>query len=297
LVKKPLVSQEMAALFSDVGKPTEDLIKNVFPSESSNRFESEVNSKSSFGSKVQVVVVKKGDAFSSTFKPTYPFTLGETKGELKFQLGTDNKTSIDSSFNLAAVSGLKVKLGTNDTNVNAGFDYTNASFSSNFKLDYPVRSKDAPSLEASSVFVRGNYSFGARLAHSLAGNSAPSVEAKVQAQIGDSSVSLNAKQCPKELCFALAYLHRVSASRTLAAKVAFAPGNGAITDQVGITLVSANQVNDTTLVKARYRSQPGLLAFGISSALCSSSTLELGTEFPANLSGSPYYNVKLIYNF
>lgn len=110
----------MAALFSDVGKPTQDLISNIFPSESSNKFETEVNSKSSFGSKVQVVVTKKGDAFTSTFKPTYPVNLGETKGEVKFQLGTENKTSIDTSFNLAAVSGLKLKLGTNDTTVNAG---------------------------------------------------------------------------------------------------------------------------------------------------------------------------------
>ena len=289
----------MAALFSDVGKPTQDLISNIFPSEGANKFETEVNSKSSFGSKVQVVVTKKGDAFTSTFKPTYPVNLGETKGEVKFQLGTENKTSIDTSFNLAAVSGLKLKLGTNDTTVNAGFDYTNASFSTNVKLDYPVRSKDAPSIEAASVFVRGNYSFGARLAHSLAGDSTPNVEAKAQAQLGDSTVNVNVKQCPKNktLCCAFAYLHRVSAARSLATKITFCAGKPSLAEQVGITLVSSNQVNDTTLVKARYRSQPGLLGFALSSALCTSSTLELGTEFPANLSGTPYYNVKLIYNF
>jgi len=286
----------MAALFSDVGKPAEDLIKNVFPSDASNHFETEVNSKSSFGSKVQVVV-KKGDTFSTTVKPTYPFTLGNTNGEVKIQIGTNNKTSVDTSFNLASVSGLKVKLGTNDTNVNGGIEYVNAAFSTNVKVDYPVRSKDAPSVEVASVFVHGNYTCGARLAHSLAGPSSPNIEAKLQGDLGNSTVSLNVKEASKNLSFAFGYLHRVSASRTLATKVTFSPGHSSFAQQVGVTLVSANQVNETTLVKARYSSQPGLLAFGISSALCKSSTLELGAEFPANLSGAPYYSAKLSYNF
>jgi hypothetical protein len=180
-----------------------------------------------------------------------------------------------------------------------GIEFANASFSTNVKLDYPLPSKDAKAatIEAASVFVRGNYSFGARVSHTLDAKPATAVEAKVQAELGDSSVSLNAKQCSKGRAFAFGYLHRVSAARTLATKVTFAPGASSFAEQVGLTLVTANQVNDTTLVKARFRSNPNVLAFGISSALCSSSTLELGTEFPANLAGSPNYNIKLIYNF
>jgi len=285
----------MAAQFADVGKPTEDLIKNVFPSEPSNHFETEVNSKSSFGSKVQVVV-KKDETFTTVFKPTYPFTLGDTKGELKAQIGTENKTSVDSSFSLASVSGLKIKLGTNDTNVNGGFEYANGSFSANAKVDYPVRSKGAPKVDLASVFVHGSYSVGAHVTHKLDG-SAPEIEAKIQSELGSSSVTLLAKQSSKDLGFGFGYLHRVSAARTLATKVCFIPGQGSFAQQVGVTLVSANQVNETTLVKARYTSRTNNLGFGISSALCPNSNLELGAEFPANLVGSPYYNVKLTCNF
>jgi len=285
----------MAAQFADVGKPTEDIFKNVFPTTSSNHFETEVNSKSSFGSKVQVVFKKDAD-FITLFKPTYPFALGDTKGELKIQVGTDNKTSVDSSFNLASVSGLKIKLGTNDTNVNGGFEYANDSFSANAKIDYPVRSKSVPKVDLSSVFVRGSYSLGAHVTHKLDGSS-PEFEAKVQSELGNSSVTFLAKQSEKELGFGFGYLHRISAARTLATKVCFVPGQGTIADQVGVTLVTANQVNETTLVKARYTSRTNNLGFGISSALCANSNLELGAEFPATLVGSPYYNVKLTYNF
>src|SRR6185312_5543372 len=78
-----------------------------------------------------------------------------------------------------------------------GFEYANSSFSANAKVEYPVRVKGALKLDVASVFFHGNYAVGAHVIHSLDG-SAPIVEAKVQGDLGNSSISLFGKQSAKE---------------------------------------------------------------------------------------------------
>jgi hypothetical protein len=112
----------MAALYADVGKSAEDLLSNVFPSAGAadNTFKTEVNAKTVAGSKVQVVLDRRDDAVVATFKPTYPVSVGDVQGELKLELSTDSKSKVDTSFNVNAISGLKLKLGVNQAGLNGG---------------------------------------------------------------------------------------------------------------------------------------------------------------------------------
>jgi len=282
----------MAALFADVGKNADDLLKNVFPT-AETHFETEVNSKTVAGSKVQVIVARDKEAVKATFKPTYPVSVGDVQGELKLQLSTDNKSKVDTSFNVNAISGLKLKLGVNDAGLNGGFDYASGNLSSNLKVDYPQRK--APSVEAASVFVHGHYALGGKVFFDLSEHS-PVVEAKIERVSEDASTTIHATRKEAELQLALSYFIRVNASRSLASKITFVPGASSFADHVNVSLATSNQVNDSTLVKARYTSSDNSIAFGLAHTLNSNLSVELGTAFPASFGAGSVYNVKLIYN-
>jgi len=284
----------MATPFSALGQPTSDLLSDVFPEEE-NKFETEVNSKASCGSKVQVLLskVRDGSGLLATFKPTYPFTFGSIKGELKAQLSTDGKTAVDTSLGVSAVEGLKLKLGTTNISVTGGFDYSNQFVNTNVQLEFPIKG-EAPTLKAASVFVHGNYSLGASVVHNL-GNSgaAPDVEGKVGLNFPDNNLIFNVARKKSNLTLGLSFLHRLSETRSLGSKLEFVPGQ---LSHANLIVVTSNKVNDDTVVKARFDTSRSALAFGVSNALNQNLTLEYGTDFRADLSGSSVYNLKLIYN-
>jgi len=282
----------MAALFADVGKNADDLIKNVFPT-AENRFETEINAKTVAGSKVQVVLARQKDGMLATFKPTYPVSIGDVQGELKLQLSTDSKSKVDTSFNVNAISGLKLKLGVSDAGLNGGFDYVSGSLSSNLKVDYPQRK--APSVEAASVFVHGHYVLGGKVVYNMAEHT-PVVEAKIERVSSDASTVIHATRKEAELQLAVSYFIQVSATRSLASRITFVPGVASFAENVNVALATSNKVNDTTLVKARYSTSDNSLAFGVAHTLNSNLSVELGTSFPASFGAGSVYNVKLIYN-
>jgi len=284
----------MASSFADIGKSASDLLSDVFPGDN-NKFETEVNAKASNGSKVQVVVARKDDALLATFKPTYPLSFGAVKGELKAQLSTDGKSKVDTSLNVSAVEGLKIKVGTTNTNVNGGFDYSSQNLNTNFKLDFPLQSAAAPTLEAASVFVQGKYSLGARFVYVL-GNAgtAPEVEGKLGLNSQDSDLVLNVARNKKaDVTLNLTSFHRLGENRTLGSKLEFVPGQLALAN---LTVATSNRINADTVVKARFNTARGALGFGVSNALNRNLTVEFGTDFRADLSAPSVYNVKLVYN-
>jgi hypothetical protein len=280
----------MATSFADLGKNANDLLSEGFPG-AENKVEAEINAKASCGSKVQVQVSRNKDgALVSTFKPTYPLSFGGANGELKAQLSTDGKTKIDTSFNIAAVQGLKLKLGTTNTAFNGGFDFATGAFNSNLKVDYPLGGE--PALEAASVFVHGDYAVGAKVSTPL-GAPAPVVEGKLAAHhTGNAFVVNVARNKSKELALGFSYFHKISDTRSLASKADFVPGQLALSN---LTLATSNKVNDDTTVKARFDTARGAVAFSVSNTLSKNLTLELGSDFRADLSNS-VYNVKFIYN-
>jgi len=285
----------MATSYADLGKSTSDLLTDVFPG-AENKFETEINAKASCGSKVQVLVTraKEGSGLLSTFKPTYPIIFGSVKGELKAQLSTDGKTKVDTSLGVSAVEGLKLKLGTTNTNVNGGFDYSHKNLNTNIKLDFPLIKGAAPTLDAASVFVHGNYFLGARVVTAF-GNSgaAPDIESKFGLKFPEHDVVFNVARKKSDVSLGLSHLHRLSETRSLGSKVEFVPGQFALANLI---VVTSNKVNNDTVFKARFDTTRRALAFGVSSALNPNLTVEYGTDFRADLSGSSVYNLKLIYN-
>ena len=204
----PSSTNTMAALFADVGKSADDLLKNVFPSAAENHFETEVNAKTVAGSKVQVILARQNDGVLATFKPTYPVNVGDVQGELKLQLSSDSKSKVDAAFNVNAISGLKLKLGVSDAGLNGGFDYVSGTLSSNLKVDYPQ--KKAPSVEAASIFLRGSYAVGGKVVYELNGNS-PALEAKVERISSDASTVVHVTRTnAAEIQLALSYFICVS---------------------------------------------------------------------------------------
>jgi len=288
----------MATSFADLGKNASDLLTDVFPG-TENKFEAEVNAKDAYGSKVQVIVskVKEGNGLLATFKPTHPFTLADNRGELKAQLSTDGKTKVDTTFNVNAVEGLKLKFGTTNTNFNGGFDFSSPSVNTNFKLDFPLQApgQSAPTLDAASVFViNGIHSVGARVVYPLANSRAvPDVEGKLGLKISGNDLFINLARKNAKPSLGVSYLHRLSETRTLGSKVEFFPGQVSLAN---VILVTSNKVNNETTVKARVDTARGSLAFGVSNALNSNVTLEFGTDFRADLSAPSTYSLKVIYN-
>jgi hypothetical protein len=284
----------MASLYADLGKSSDDLIEKVFAGDE-NKFETEVNAKTVSGTKLQILVSKNKDgSLVSSFKPTYPLTIGGSNAELKVDLSTSNKSKVDASFNVQAVSGLKVKVGTTDSTVNGGFEYTSSNLSTNLKLNYPL-SKGFPALDAASVFVHGRFSLGARVDYKL-NEGEPNVEAKIQSQCPDTTVVFNVQRNRTDLLFGLSYFHQLSATRSLATKVQFKPGSSSFASNVGITLATANQVDEKTLVKARFNTAKRTIGFGVSKVLNPNLTAEFGTEVDASLAAGSAYHLKLIYN-
>lgn len=162
------------------------------------------------------------------------------------------------------------------------------------KVDYPH--KKAPSVEAASIFLRGSYAVGGKVVYELNGNS-PALEAKVERIASDASTVVHVTRTnAAEIQLALSYFIRVSQTRSLASKITFVPGASSFANNVNIALATSNQVNDSTLVKARYTTNGNTLAFGFAHTLNSNLSVELGTSFPASFGAGSIYNVKLIYN-
>jgi hypothetical protein len=287
----------MASLFADLGKCSEDLIKKVFPVEGNNNFETEVNASTSCGTKLQVLVSRNNDdgSLTSTFKPTVPLSLGDTKGELKLELSSRNQTKVEGSVNLKAISGLKVKASATDKTVTAGFEYIVPTFSANVNFERPLAGADSPVVNAATVFVHGNYYLGGRVKYPVNGGN-PEVEGRLGTRCTDCSGVLSVLRTSRGPVVGLNYIQRLSVTRTIAAKVQFNPQEKALGERVGITFAVANQVNDGTLVKARFNSTRGTIGVGVTNVLNNNMNLEFGTEFPANLSAPSVYNVKLVYN-
>lgn len=284
----------MASSFSDIGKAASDLLSDVFPG-SESKFETEVNAKSANGSKVQVVVSKHNDDLLAAFKPTYPLSFGAVKGELKAQLSTDGKSKVDTSLNVSAVEGLKIKVGTTNTNVNGGFDYSSQNLNTNFKLDFPLQASGSPTLDAASVFVHGKYAVGARVVYALGGSgAAPEVEGKVALNAADSDLVFNVARNKKaDLSLSLTSFHRLGENRTLGSKLEFVPGQLALAN---LTVATSNRVCPDCTVKARFNTVRGSLGFGVSNSLSKNLSVEFGTDFRADFSAPSVYNVKLVYN-
>jgi hypothetical protein len=281
----------MATAYADVGKTANDLLTDGFPKKENN-IEAEINAKASCGSKVQVQVTRANDgSLTSVFKPTYPISCFGLNGELKVQLSTKpNNTKIDTSFNVASVKGLKLKLGATDSGFNGGFDLVTGPTNSNVKVDYPLGKE--PKIEAASVVAHGDFALGAKVTYPF-GNSAPSFEGKFAAHCTGNAFVVNvAKNNEPNLSVGFSYFHKISDTRSLAAKADFVPRQLALEN---LTLVTSNKVNDETTVKARFDTTRGAVGFGVSSVVSKNLTLELGSDFKADLSNS-VYNVKFIYN-
>jgi hypothetical protein len=288
----------MATLFDDVGKSGCDHLKNVFPA-GKNNFETEVTAKATCGAKIVLIAKRNADgSIAGTFKPSYGFSAGDMKGEWKAQFGTDNASKVDTTFSFASFTGLKLKAGTNDTTFNVGADYVSDNLASNLKFNYPFKGdKKAPSVEAAANYVHGCYSLGAKLLYPLDA-AVPVLEGKAGVSCGNEcAVLLSGKKTEKDTTFALGYYHDLSKTRTLASCISFAPGAGAtFLGGVGVVLSTSNQVSDETLVKARFDTNRSALAFGLVQTLNSNVSVELGTDFPANLaSGNSVYNLKFLY--
>jgi len=286
----------MASLFADIGKCSEDLIKKVFPSESGNNFETEVNAATSCGTKLQILVSRNNDdgSLTSTFKPTVPLSLGDTKGELKFELSSRNQTKLEASVNPKGFSGLKVKTSATDKNVTAGIEYVVPAFSVNLSVERPLSGADSV-VDAATVFVHGNYSLGARIKYPVNGGN-PELEGKIGTRCTDCAGVVSILRTNSGPVIGINYIQKLAATRSIAAKVQLNPQKQALGDRVGVTFAVANQVNDGTLVKARFNSSRGTIGVGITNVLNPNLNLEFGTEFPANLSSPSVYNIKLVYN-
>jgi hypothetical protein len=286
----------MATLFDDVGKAGSDHVKNVFPS-GKNNFEAETTAKTSCGAKIVFIAKRNADgSIAGTFKPSSAFTAGDVKGEWKGQFGTDSASKVDTTFTFAALSGFKLKAGTNDTTLNVGADYVSGTVATNLKVNYPFRDpKKAPSVEAAGNYVHGCYSLGAKILYPL--DAPPSYEGKAGVACGkECSLLLSGKKTEKNTSFALGYFHELTKTRTLASSVSFAPGSGAtFLGGVGVVLSTSNQVTPETLVKARFDTDRSALAFGLVQTLNKNVSVELGTDFPANFAGNSVYNLKFLY--
>uniref|UniRef100_A0A7S4UQP2 Uncharacterized protein n=1 Tax=Paramoeba aestuarina TaxID=180227 RepID=A0A7S4UQP2_9EUKA len=291
----------MATHFDDVGKAGNDHVKNVYASNKDN-VEAELTAKASCGAKVVFIAKRNADGtISGTFKPsqTFSFSGNGVSGEWKGAFATDNSSKIDTTFTFASLAGFKLKAGTNDTILNFGADYVTGSLASSLNYSHPFRdAKKAPKVEAAANYGHGCYSFGAKVSYPI--DSAPTLEGKFGLHCGgkgdECSLVLSGKKSDDGTNFAANYFHELSKTRTLASTINFAPGSGAtFLGAFGVILSAANQVNADTLVKARYDTERSALGFGLVQAVNSNVTLEVGTDFPAALSGNSVYNLKFVY--
>eukprot|EP00211_Chloroparvula_japonica_P017040 CAMPEP_0119128134 /NCGR_PEP_ID=MMETSP1310-20130426/6402_1 /TAXON_ID=464262 /ORGANISM="Genus nov. species nov., Strain RCC2339" /LENGTH=303 /DNA_ID=CAMNT_0007118443 /DNA_START=97 /DNA_END=1008 /DNA_ORIENTATION=+ len=302
----------MASLYADVGKTGSDLLSDGFPKvnkagEPENGFETEVNAKGADGVKFQVVSSTNANGqVTATFKPTVPVVVADTKSDVKFSLDTANKTKIDVASTFGAVPGLKVKVGANDSNVNAGFEFKNDLVASNFKLDYPVRQDDPvfkkpATIDAAAVFLTGNVSLGARVLYELASaGKLPEFETKVAFNNPDYSVVLAGKRDKSSKVNGdVTYHHTLSAARALAVRLSCNPGDGSILSNVGVSFAVSHQVNSETNVKARFEtgvSQKSSAAFALDHQVNKNLSIEAGTQFPTSLNQPAVYNLKVVFN-
>jgi hypothetical protein len=301
----------MAALYADVGKAGEDLLKDGFPSVNrsgvaQSSFETEVNAKGSNGVKFQVTTSTDTETgrVSATLKPTIPFTAGgDVNGDVKVALSTSSATKVDFTSTFGAVAGLKAKAGFTDANVNGGFDYTSGSVFSNVKLDYPIRHDKPVSIEAASVFAHGKFSFGGKVVYLVGGAAQlPELEGKLAVTNPDFDVVLTGKRnSDKAVNFYLTYFHQLNSTRAIAAKASFVPGQSSLAEKVNIQFAVSHKLNPDTTVKARYNTGAGAekkssAGFSVAHKLNSNLNVELGTEFPTALNGGSVYNVKFVFN-
>jgi len=283
------------ALFEDIEKKPNDLLKDLFPPSENNHFESEVNFKNSTGSKVQILTSQqKNGSLLFNLKPTYSFPICSfVNSEFKGSFSSDGKTKMDSSFTFSSLQGLKVKTGFSDSDASAGLDYVRGSLASNLKVTYPLRASKALTVEVASVLTHASYLIGGRFFHN--GKDTPEFEAKVQHKCSAATVTLSAKQS-KDLGFAVGYFHQVSPTKSIASRFQFIRGSGTFLNNAELSVVGAHQINDNTLVKARFNTNRSTVALGISNTVNANFTVEAGTEFPAGGGPGSFYNFKVIYN-
>jgi len=288
----------MASLYADVEKTSDDLQKEVFP-QGKNNFETEFVSKHANGTKVQTIfALQKDGSLFGTLKTTCQCScIPEVKSEFKAQLATNNQTKIDSTFASDHVPGLKLKLGTTDTNVNGGFDYVHSSIAANFKLDLPFRGSTPGSLEGAAVFVTGSFSIGAKTSYVLSGKDNPEFETKLAKKSDSHSVALTVQRLKNaELLLGLGYFNKLSDSKSVAVKLHVSPNNaGFFLSKSELSVVASNQINVNTLVKARFNTSSATVAFGVSNVINENLKVELGTELPVSGAPGSLYNLKFIY--
>lgn len=283
-------------LFDEVGRSIKEHQSDVFAKGTKNNVESEVTSVAAEGVKMSFTAKRNEDGtILAFFKPTYAgITTGSVNAELKAQVGTDNSSRLDVSVKTRALSGLKIKGGTNGKSFQAAAEYISRCLATNLKLNYNLCPEKENSFEAAGSYHHGPYIVGGKFKYPF--NSVPELEGKLGYALSKECYFLgSAKNNLVDTNLSMGYFHKLTSDRTISAELNFtASGKEPIKD-MGLSLASSHKLSEDTTFKAKFSTSDKAFGFGVVQGLTNHVSVEIGANLKATMEADPVYNFKVVY--